>query len=148
MAPDEILGDDDLSPFKSHKDVLTMPRTVGSMAWDGHSLRISQYTYELASDDIEEIQEALEVFKGHGLDGPDISPTNFPLPTFGKKLEGFARRVHSGLGFVVLSGLDPQKYSVAANATILLGISSCIGEERGMQDNKGNMIGALLLANL
>lgn len=64
MAPDEILGDDDLSPFKSHKDVLTMPRTVGSMAWDGHSLRISQYTYELASDDIEEIQEALEVFKG------------------------------------------------------------------------------------
>ncbi|KAG8157999.1 hypothetical protein KVR01_012271 [Diaporthe batatas] len=115
-------------------------RMTGDMVWDGRNLNSSQYTYQLTEAEIAEIERALDIFKGYGLDGPDISPTNFPLPSLGKKLNDFAHVVHAGTGFVVLAGLDPRKYTVEDNALLFLGVSSYIGEERGMQDNAGSMM--------
>ncbi|KAI0543509.1 hypothetical protein F4679DRAFT_590419 [Xylaria curta] len=115
-------------------------KMTGDMVWDGRDLDSSQYTYKLTEAEIAEIEQALDVFKGYGLDGPEISPTNFPLASLGKKLHDFAHVVHAGRGFVVLAGLDPQKYTAEDNALLFLGVSSYIGEERGMQDNAGRMM--------
>jgi hypothetical protein len=77
------------------------------------------------------------------LDGPEISRENFPLPTLGGKLLALADAVHFGRGFFALRGLDPNDYSVEDNAIMFLGLSSYVGEQRAMQDNKGNMMGML-----
>lgn len=54
-----------------------------------------------------------------------------------------AAEVHIGRGFVVMSGLNPDLYSDEDNALIFLGLSSYVGSERGMQDNKGRIMGEL-----
>lgn len=144
MAPGIIIDEDYWQAKGPSKETILPPaygvKMVGKMAWDGRQLDPAECTYELTETDIEEIERALRTFKDHCLDGPDIAPNNFPLPSLESKLRVFARNLHSGRGLAVLSGLDPQKYSAEDNALIFLGISSYIGSERGMQDNHGNMM--------
>jgi hypothetical protein len=53
--------------------------------------------------------------------------------------------VHHGQGFAIVRGLDPDTYSVEDNLNLYLGIASYIGDKRGMQDKKGNMISACFI---
>ncbi|KAF3917104.1 hypothetical protein ABW20_dc0104721 [Dactylellina cionopaga] len=112
------------------------------LAWDGNRYdgKESEYTYNFLSSDVEEIEAALRYFEELELDGRDVSVENFPLPTLGAKLKAFAEELHRGRGFFVLSGLDPKKYTPENNALIFLGLSSYIGEKRGMQNTGGDMI--------
>lgn len=80
---------------------------------------------------------------GYELDGPDISPQTFPLPTLSRTFEALAAELHDGQGFSIISGLNPDLYSAEDNALVFLGLSSYVGSERGMQDNKGRMMGGL-----
>jgi hypothetical protein len=48
--------------------------------------------------------------------------------------------IHDGRGFVVLRGLQPDKYSNFDNILLYLGVTSYIAEKRGMQDFDGRMI--------
>ncbi|PKS06081.1 hypothetical protein jhhlp_007915 [Lomentospora prolificans] len=116
------------------------PKMVGSLAWDAASLQEADYSYKLTGTHVQEINRALGIFKDYELDGPDISPKTFPLPTLGPILEGFAREIHYGRGFVLITGLEPDLYSDEDNALIFLGMSSYIGLDRGMQDNRGRMM--------
>lgn len=76
-------------------------------------------------------------------DGDLVGPTNFPLPTLGPKLRELSRDVHSGKGFCVIRGLEPAAYSVEDLTLAYLGVQSYIAEQRGRQDERGNMIGQL-----
>jgi len=78
--------------------------------------------------------------KGLELDGDEVDRSTFPLPTLGPKLEQLARDIHSGKGFGCVSGLDPVYYSSEDNVIIFLGISSYIGEKRGVQSDQGEML--------
>jgi hypothetical protein len=75
-----------------------------------------------------------------GLPLEHISQDTFTLPTLGKKLEALAAELINGVGFFIIRGLDPQRYSNQVNVVIFLGISSYIGEKRGRQDELGNML--------
>ena len=65
-----------------------------------------------------------------------ISRSTFPLPTLSPLLREEARQLHSGRGFFVLRGLQPDKYSIEENIIIYAGVSSYIGSIRGRQDSK------------
>jgi len=78
------------------------------------------------------------------LDLEDVTCDTFPLPQLKAKLESIADILHHGIGFAVLRGLDPRKYSRFDNAIIYLGITSYIAEIKGCQDSSGNMFSALL----
>ena len=82
-----------------------------------------------------------------GLPLERISQDTFTLPTLGKKLETLAAVLTNGVGFFIIQGLDPQRYSNQVNVVIFLGISSYIGEKRGRQDELGNMLRKLLFVN-
>ena len=69
----------------------------------------------------------------------------FPLPTLGDKLKTLAKELTSGVGFFLIRGLDPQLYSNETNIVLYLGISAYIGEKRGRQDERGNMLRASLM---
>ena len=45
------------------------------------------------------------------------------------------------MGFFYVRGLDPGEFSAEDNLAIYIGISSYIGDERGVQDGDGNVIG-------
>ena len=68
-----------------------------------------------------------------------LSPSTFPLPKLGPVLRGLAKELHNGRGFFVLRTIPVDKYSRADNILVYAGISSYIGELRGVQDqaNKG-----------
>jgi len=51
-----------------------------------------------------------------------------------------AKELTNGVGFFLISGLDPRQYSNETNVLLYLGISSYIGEKRGRQDELGNML--------
>ena len=75
------------------------------------------------------------------LDGSDVSPDNFPLPTLGPKLRGLAHDVYEGRGFCVIRGLDVGKYSVEDATMIWLGLQGYIARQQARQDKNGNMLG-------
>lgn len=70
----------------------------------------------------------------------DVSKSTFHLPTLGPKLSEISNIIHHGRGFVVLRGLEPDKYSSMDNILLYLGVTSYIAETRGMQDFDGRMI--------
>jgi len=76
-----------------------------------------------------------------------ISQESFLLPTLGNKLKALAAELTSGVGFFLIRGLDPQRYSNLTNVVLYLGISSYIGGKRGRQDELGNMLRASLTEN-
>ncbi|KAK3320449.1 hypothetical protein B0T19DRAFT_387052 [Cercophora scortea] len=125
-----------------------IPRTTnwptvveGDIAWEPTDFTSEQdYTLVLSSDEISEVEAALEHFCALGLYGNEVSPINFPLPTLGPKLIGISLDIHRGKGFAVIRGLDPEAYSAEDNALIFLGISSYIAGKRGRQDEDGSMM--------
>lgn len=136
-------------------------RVAGDMAWIPEELeREDNYTIELDESHIEELEHAMDIFKGlynypdslHlitdicaydtdlGLDGDCVCPENFPLPTIQYLLADITTDVHYGRGFTVLRGLDPSRYTAEDNVLLFLGISSYIGNRRGRQGQGGEMI--------
>jgi hypothetical protein len=72
---------------------------------------------------------------------PDkVNCRTFPLHSLGARLSRVADTLHCGIGFAVLRGLDPTKYSKLDNVLIYLGITSYIAPIRGCQDSSGNML--------
>ncbi|KKK23872.1 hypothetical protein AOCH_002911 [Aspergillus ochraceoroseus] len=99
-----------------------------------------EYVYHLTKEDKAEIFKALEIFKGLGLEGHEVSQKTFPLSSLGRELENVRNSVYEGRGFAIVRGLDPDAYNVEDLTVVYLGISSYIGERRGKQDQRGSML--------
>lgn len=82
---------------------------------------------------IDEIKAALEKFKAHKLNAPDVDASTFPLPNLGPLLEGVAHDIHDGTGFSLVRGFNTQDYSEEDNLIIFLGLGSYVGSQRGKQ---------------
>ena len=79
-----------------------------------------------------------------GLDGNEVNPSNFPLPSLTYSLKSLAEELHEGMGFFIIRGLDPANYSPEDNAVIYLGIISHIAEKWGKQNEDGDMFSVSL----
>ncbi|KXX74803.1 hypothetical protein MMYC01_203297 [Madurella mycetomatis] len=118
-------------------------RVDGPLVWSGadyERVDESAYVYYLFLEDMLEIHDALQHFKTLDLDGNEVSPATFPLPTLGMKLTDVCTDVYEGRGFAIVRGLDPDAYSVEDLTIVYLGISSYIGDRRGKQDQRGSML--------
>jgi hypothetical protein len=145
-------------------DAIHAPRV-----WTGSDLRkIESFVIQLTGTDILEIENALNYFKGQGVplrvnapraliyllqaaltgdNGPEeVSEETFPLPSLKQTLREIANTLHNGIGFAVIRGLNPKKYSPLDNLLLYLGITSYIAEIRGCQDYDGRMIGEFTLS--
>ncbi|KAJ0146213.1 hypothetical protein HZ326_11123 [Fusarium oxysporum f. sp. albedinis] len=110
-------------------------------AWHGNQFSDeSEYVYNLSSQEVEEIENALCHFKALGLDGDLICRQNFPLPTVGKSLDRIRLDVHEGKGFGLVRGINPLDYPAEDLTMMYLGVQSYIANLRGRQDEKGNML--------
>lgn len=161
-------------PSSSFEELAKLPQGFPEfvdkpMAWKGHQFADeTEYIYTLNTFEIDELECALGTFKGTsvfvalclswyvrgivshtyavlGLDGDLVSPTNFQLPTLGPQLRILRQDIYNGKGFGVIRGLCPQRYSVEDLTILYLGLQSYIANQRGRQDEKGNMLGTQCL---
>ncbi|KAG6829270.1 hypothetical protein H0H92_005090 [Tricholoma furcatifolium] len=113
------------------------PEKVESpLVWQGSDWKgEKEWVYELNSDQLKEIDDALKHFRS--LDKPlgHISRTTFPLPNLGPILSDLAREIHTGRGFFVLRTIPVDSYTREENAIIYAGVSSYVGNLRAVQDS-------------
>ncbi|KAL3607337.1 hypothetical protein FPOAC2_02320 [Fusarium poae] len=113
----------------------------GPLVWSGQDFHGDQtYTLRLSDEEAGEVDSALTSFKALGLDGDKVSADNFPLPNLSRRLRASAEGLYFGRGFFIIRGIDVAKYTTEDSVTIFLGVASYIGDKRGLQDRKGNML--------
>ncbi|KAI1330182.1 hypothetical protein F5Y16DRAFT_396747 [Xylariaceae sp. FL0255] len=109
----------------------------GPMAWNAGS---SFDPIVLTSEDVKEVDTALQDFLQLELHGDEVARENFVLPKLGQRLGECAERLHRGQGVSIIRGLDPSRYSEEDNVIIFLGLASYIGGQRGVQNSKRDML--------
>ncbi|KAI0879903.1 Clavaminate synthase-like protein [Annulohypoxylon maeteangense] len=113
----------------------------GSLNWSRlDSAEKQVHRLELNDSGIAEIEQALEAFHELELDGDEVTRERFPLPNLKDQLEQCALGVHRGSGLCIIRGLKPEKYTIEDNIVLFLALSSYFGEERGIQNSKGDML--------
>ncbi|KAF9477035.1 taurine catabolism dioxygenase TauD [Pholiota conissans] len=115
---------------------LTSPLVWEGKDWKGEE----QWVFNLTPAHLEEIDAAVKHFHGLGAHFGHISPKSFPLPTLGPALRDLSRELHSGRGFFVLRTIPVDSYSKEDNVLIYAGVSSHVGETRGLQDKNGGVL--------
>ncbi|KAI5865234.1 Clavaminate synthase-like protein [Durotheca rogersii] len=113
----------------------------GPMTWSGSgSQGVQLRILELDESSVAEIEDALQSFHSLELDGDEASRGYFPLPNLREQLEKCALEVHRGSGICIIRGLNPENYTIEDNIVLFLALASYIGDQRGLQGPKGNML--------
>ncbi|KAK8097067.1 hypothetical protein PG999_013011, partial [Apiospora kogelbergensis] len=111
----------------------------GPTAWSGSDSDPPLHILEFDDQDVLVVETALDRFKGLGMHGDQVSRELFPLPGLESRLDRCALEIHNGTGLCVIRGIE-SRYSIEDYMIIYLGISSYIGNRRGLQDAKGSML--------
>ncbi|KAI1377044.1 Clavaminate synthase-like protein [Hypoxylon crocopeplum] len=98
------------------------------------------HTLDLGARGVADMEKSLHSFHKLELDGDEVTPERFPLPHLRGLLEQCALCVHRGSGICIVRGLNPGNYTIEDNIVLLLAIASYIGDQRGLQNSKGDML--------
>ncbi|OAD01551.1 hypothetical protein MUCCIDRAFT_153706 [Mucor lusitanicus CBS 277.49] len=107
----------------------------GPKLWKGSDYegKESEWVYELTEQELKEIDDAVHDFEATEKHFSEINKETFPLPTFGAKIKALTEEnVVEGRGFIVIRGLNPDKYTRAQNIIAYTGVSAYVGK-RGLQ---------------
>ncbi|KAF7538363.1 hypothetical protein G7054_g2984 [Neopestalotiopsis clavispora] len=88
------------------------------------------YIRKITSEEVAEVDAAIQFWKHLELPLSDLNRERFPLPTFGRVLEDVAKNIYHGVGLQVLRGFPIQSHSKEDQIIAFLGINSWIGDER------------------
>ncbi|KAL3489020.1 hypothetical protein BJX62DRAFT_239489 [Aspergillus germanicus] len=115
-------------------------RLDSSMAWIGSGIQSRQAEWELdlTEEELAAIDAALASFEAKHDDLSAISPSTFELPqSFVERLRKVSDQLYSGLGFLLIHGVDPEKYTAKQKIIVYAGISAHVAPQRGFVDVKG-----------
>lgn len=113
----------------------------GPAAWRANDMADEAWLHDLSPAEIAEIAAAARALAERGLDLARLTAADFPLPAFGPRLAEIQRgEVLNGRGFVVLRGLDPERFSRRGNAALFLGLGAHLGALRP-QNAAGHILG-------
>ncbi|KAI8069426.1 hypothetical protein BC940DRAFT_332339 [Gongronella butleri] len=107
----------------------------GPKLWTGADYQDheDQWVYELNEQELREIQDAVDDFDASDKPLSAINKDTFNLPTLGPKIKALVNdNVVDGRGFLVVRGIDPDKYNRKQQVIAYAGVSSHIGT-RGLQ---------------
>jgi hypothetical protein len=110
------------------------PRQEIAAAWNGRELSETPEVWmvTLTPSHLAELETAA-----------DINDSSFDLPTLGPVLADLQVELINGRGFVLIRGLEIEKYSEDEIATIFTGLGSHIGHARS-QNGAGDLLGHVL----
>lgn len=114
----------------------------GARVWRGPDLakRPEDWTYELTSDDVRELDEAVTNIEERGLHVLDIKRDLFPLPGLSKTLARIQDELQNGLGFCMIRGIPVERYDIRQAAIAYFGIGAHLGEAVS-QNARGHALG-------
>ena len=117
------------------------PEIQGPSAWYGPALsRQTDWIYHLSETETIEIETAVNGLASRSENLCNISPNDFPLPTFGPRLQSLLGEVLDGRGFVLVRRLPVERWSARQTAIAFLGIGSHLGNLRS-QNADGHLLG-------
>lgn len=108
---------------------------TGPKIWEGSDYegKEDQWVYNLSPEELQEIDEAVHAFENTNQPLGDIKQDTFVLPTLGPKIKSLTEEnVVSGRGFLVVRGINPDKYSREQQVIAYAGVSTYVGK-RGLQ---------------
>ncbi len=113
----------------------------GPGVWYGRDLQQRTDWIRMFSDaELAELDDAVREFGASGASLAEISPANFPLPSFGATLGAILEELLQGRGFAMLRGFPVARYTREQQAIAYLGIGSWFGRARS-QNAKGHLLG-------
>jgi hypothetical protein len=120
----------------------TTPRVLEDHAeWRADDVADEGKWTELLGDaECEELDRALRHAQGLGRELIDVAREDFPLPTLSLRLAGVLRELIDGRGFVLLRGLDRQRYSQEEMELLYWGIGMHLGMP-WPQNARGHVLG-------
>ena len=117
------------------------PAVEGPSVWYGsETTASSDWIYQLTSDDIAEIEQAMAPLVEREADIAQITRADFVLPGLGPKLASLCSDVITGRGFTLMRGLPVERWSIRQSATAYFGIGAHFGNARS-QNGKGHILG-------
>ncbi len=123
--------------------IQTTPIT-GPSAWTAADFANDDcWIMRLSEAEIADIETALAALKAAGKAFPKFGRKDFPLPVLSPRLEEIAEELEVGRGFVLLRGLQPDRYSDDEINAIYYGLGLNMGEPVG-QNPKGDLLGKVM----
>ena len=124
-------------------------RQENKLAWYGPDLQTDpdKWVFNLDDAEISEIEAAARRITEQGKSIVEISKENFLLPLLGPRLEIVAEQIIEGIGFVLLSRIPMEHYSIQQAASMFYGVGAHLGSAR-MQNAKGHVLGHVRDFNL
>ncbi|KAM0798785.1 hypothetical protein BDR22DRAFT_777651, partial [Usnea florida] len=96
------------------------------------------HVWHLSPDEAEDVDNSLRHFSDLGLPFSRICPRNFPLTRpLRAKLRDVLSTLYGDQQFLVISGIDADRYNDRENVIIHAGLSSHVGGKRGMAGREG-----------
>lgn len=110
-------------------------------AWKGADLAGSgEWLYQLSQSAKQELHEALKYVEARNLTAPEFGKEDFPLSTFSAELDEIRHELEGGRGFLVIRGIDRDKYSKKQAGFIFWGIGTHLGTAVS-QNGDGHLLG-------
>ena len=115
---------------------------AGRHGWSGPELanNESNWLSHWTAADLLEIDSALQVFRASGKEITAMTRSDFPLPGLQDRLHGFMEEIRNGRGFVVLRGLQVERYSDHDAGAIFFGLGLYLGQPL-VQNPMGDVLG-------
>ncbi len=111
-------------------------------AWTAQSLmaQTDKWVYTLSTDDVAELDAALQQVKAKGLQVPNFGKDDFPIPQLAARLESYKAGLDFGLGIFYIKGFPISRYTKDQASAIFWGIGCHIGKS-WVQNNRGHVLG-------
>ncbi|GEK49010.1 hypothetical protein HPA02_32930 [Bisbaumannia pacifica] len=118
-------------------------RIDGEMAWKGCDLkgRLS-WIYKLTDVEAEVLDRALANLKAKGLSAPNFDKKDFPIDGMKESIASINEELENGKGFLLIRGLDAEKYNEEELASLYYGLGVHMGRPV-TQNPKGDMLGVV-----
>lgn len=117
------------------------PEIQGPSAWYGpEMLARRDWIEDLSENEIAEVERATQPLAGASADITAIRRDDFPLPTFGPRLQRILDDTLNGRGFAMIRSLPVERWTRLESAVAFFGIGAHIGAARP-QNAKGHALG-------
>lgn len=100
----------------------------------------ASWVYWLHDAELEELKNAIDQVRERGLRPCKFARDDFPLPSLSRRIERIIHELEHGRGFVLIKGLDVERYGMADLKTLYWGLGVHLGLPIS-QNAKGDLIG-------
>lgn len=113
----------------------------GPSVWRGEDLAgDTSFRHPLSASDIAEIEAAMAHARSTGRPVSELGRKDFPLPGLRRKIDAWRREIRHGRGFVVVTGLPVERWSIEESSLFFW----CFGLHLGIpgaQNPQGDLLG-------